>query len=64
MFLDDYLEAVRGMEKHLVGLSIPNHFTYVGELLQGSTPSAKMVSCETVHVENIARADLNDMSCY
>lgn len=42
MFLDDYLEAVRGIEKHLVGLSIPTHFTYVGELLHGSTPSAKM----------------------
>ena len=43
MYLNDYMEAIKGIQTHLVGKSIPNHFTYVGELLGGKNPSAKMV---------------------
>ncbi|CAK8675021.1 unnamed protein product [Clavelina lepadiformis] len=40
--LNAYLEAVDGIEQHLVGQSVPSGYTYVGELLGGVTPSAKM----------------------
>nr|CAB3263605.1 endoplasmic reticulum mannosyl-oligosaccharide 1,2-alpha-mannosidase-like [Phallusia mammillata] len=41
-YLHRYLEAVGGIKSHLVGHSMPSGFTYVGELLGGITPSAKM----------------------
>uniref|UniRef100_F6VNW9 alpha-1,2-Mannosidase n=2 Tax=Ciona intestinalis TaxID=7719 RepID=F6VNW9_CIOIN len=41
-YLTEYLEAIEGIQKHLVGHSFPNGFTYVGELIGGVTPSAKM----------------------
>ncbi|XP_077969053.1 endoplasmic reticulum mannosyl-oligosaccharide 1,2-alpha-mannosidase-like isoform X2 [Styela clava] len=42
MYIDDYLAAIKGMQMHLIGESIPSGLTYVGELLGGRTPSAKM----------------------
>lgn len=41
--LDDYLEAVDGIRKHLLRTSGPSKLTFVGELAHGRF-SAKMVS--------------------
>lgn len=41
--LDDYLEAVDGIRKHLLRRSEPSKLTFVGELAHGRF-SAKMVS--------------------
>ena len=40
---DDYVEAIRGMEKHLMRETEPNKLTFIGELLNGRTFSPKMV---------------------
>ena len=40
---DDYLEAVEGIRRHLLGRSEPRKLTFVGELAHGHF-SAKMVS--------------------
>lgn len=41
--LEDYLEAVEGIRKHLLRRSEPGQLTFVGELAHGRF-SAKMVS--------------------
>lgn len=42
MYLNEYISAVNGIRKHLVGKSVPSGYTYIGELLGGKTPNAKM----------------------
>ena len=37
------MEAIRGMEKHLMRETEPNKLTFIGELLNGRTFSPKMV---------------------
>lgn len=39
---NDYLEAVAGIEKHLMKNSKPNNYLYIGELINGRTFSPKM----------------------
>ncbi|XP_032814751.1 endoplasmic reticulum mannosyl-oligosaccharide 1,2-alpha-mannosidase [Petromyzon marinus] len=34
--LNSYLEAMSGMQKHLLGTSQPNHLTFIGELISGA----------------------------
>lgn len=41
--LDDYNESIKGVMQKLVRKSVPNQITYIGELLQGSQYSPKMV---------------------
>ena len=45
--LEDYLEAVEGIKKHLLHRSEPSKLTFVGELTHGRF-SAKMVSTSVV----------------
>ena len=47
---NDYLEAVAGMEKHLLRKSEPNKLVYLGELLGGHNFSPKMVGCYNMTV--------------
>ena len=41
--VDDYNDAMNGVKRRLVRKSVPNQLTYIGELLQGTQFSPKMV---------------------
>ena len=48
--LDDYNESMKGVMNRLVRKSSPNQLTYIGELLQGSEFSPKMVRINPIDI--------------